>query len=528
MKICINKKYLVLPLGFHAVKKKLSFFKDKELVFDLDVSLDSTEPDYYQYINLERFLNCELELTSKPLIDVNFTLTDELPDSGIYQEKYRPQVHFSAKRGWINDPNGLLFYHGVYHMFYQHNPAGSKWGNMHWGHAVSQDLLHWEEKECALSPDETGTMFSGSAIIDTENLTGLKCNDNDVILLYYTAAGGTSLLSEGKKFTQCLAYSTDGGKSYQKYADNPVLSHIESENRDPKVIYSPELQAYIMALYLNDDRFALFTSKDLLNWVYLQETAIAGDAECPDFYPLALDGNQNNIKWILSGASDRYTIGDLEKGVFHVSQPSKRLHYGKNNYAAQTFSDIPKEDGRRIRIAWNTMEVPNACFNNSMCIPTEMSLKTINSDLYLCTNPIAELRELYVKTVTYADIPVSVETPFTAPLSGKAQDIELEITADENSEFSIAVYGMELNCKVKENLLSFQENTMPLYAGDKKVRLRFIVDALGVEVFADQGQAHMCMGFLSDYNLNRLEVKSLQAHTCIKNCSVSELKSIWL
>jgi len=138
------------------------------------------------------------------------------------------------------------------------------------------------------------------------------------------------------------------------------------------------------------------------------------------------------------------------------------------------------------------------------------------------------LRELYVKTVTYADIPVSEKTTFTAPLSGKAQDIELELTADENSEFSISVYGMELNCNVKENLLNFQENTMPLYAKDKKVRLRLIVDALGVEVFADQGQAHMCMGFLSDYNLNRLEVKSLQANTYIKKCSVSELKNIWL
>lgn len=527
MKVCIDKKYLVLPLGFHAVKKKLKFFVNKELVFDIDAAVDKNEPDYFQYLNMERFYGCEMDIQCDPQFEINFNITDELPNINLYHEKYRPQIHFSAKRGWINDPNGLLYYQGAYHMFYQYNPAGSKWGNMHWGHAVSHDLLHWDEKECALYPDESGTMFSGSAIIDIENRSGLKKNENDVIMLYYTAAGSTSLLSDGKKFTQCLAYSTDGGKTFQKYSGNPIVSHIECENRDPKVIFCPELQEYIMALYLNDNRYALLTSKNLLKWEFMQEIVLAGDSECPDFYPLALDGDKKNIKWILSGASDRYLVGDIQKGLFRANQPSKRLHYGKNSYAAQTFSEIPGEDGRRIRIAWNTMEVPNTYFNNSMCFPTEMKLKTIDSDLYLCVNPITEIQKLHVNTNTHSDINITEKDPFSTLLTGKTHDIEIQLKADENCEFVITFLGMEIYCKVKENLLRIHESTMPLYTNNGEVRLRLLVDTLGLEVFADQGQAHMCMGFLCDYNINNLKVKALNNSIILKKCTVSELKNIW-
>ena len=396
MKIKVDKKYLILPLGYYATKKKLEFFIDEELVFDIDATIDFIEPDYFQYLNIERFIGEELEIICPQCEDIILETTDYQPVEDIFKEKYRPRVHFSAKRGWINDPNGLVYYKGYYHLFFQHNPAGTKWGNMHWGHAVSKDLVHWEEKECALYPDEMGTMFSGSAIVDWDNVTGLKENDNDVILLFYTAAGGTSKLSEGQKFTQCLAYSTDGGETFTKYSGNPIIPHVEDENRDPKVIYSPELKAYVMALYLSENRYMLFSSKNLLDWVMMHEITLPGDSECPDFYPLPLNGDGDKCKWVFSGASDRYLIGDIINGSFRPAQLSKRLHYGRNSYASQTFSDIPGDDGRRIRIAWNTMEVPNSYFNCAMCFPTEMSLKTINGEMYLCTWPVKEI-ENYIR-----------------------------------------------------------------------------------------------------------------------------------
>jgi sucrose-6-phosphate hydrolase SacC (GH32 family) len=268
---------------------------------------------------------------------------------------------------------------------------------------------------------------------------------------------------------------------------------------------------------------------------YLKHGCIMHDKQRPKCTPIGFWTTQdimqciyeNNIKWVLSGASDRYLVGDIQKGLFRANQPSKRLHYGKNSYAAQTFSDIPSEDGRRIKIGWNTMEVPNTYFNNSMCFPTEMKLKTIDSEVYLCVNPITEIQKLYVNTNTNSGINITEEDPFSTLLTGKTQDIEIQIEADENSEFSIEFLGMEIICKVKENLLQIHETTMPLYTNNGEVRLRLLVDTLGLEVFSDQGQAHMCIGFLCDYNIKNLEIKAVNNSVILKKCTVSELKNIW-
>lgn len=523
----INEKYLVLPLGFHAQTKKIEFYMENKLVYDIDAKLDVLQPDYFQYLNVEQFLGKDVEVVCPQCKDVVFATVDEVPMAGVYKEKYRPTVHFSAARGWINDPNGLVYYNGTYHMFFQHNPAGNKWGNMHWGHAISNDLIHWDEQDSALFPDDMGTMFSGSGIVDYKNVTGLKTNENDVILLFYTAAGNNNLISKGKKFTQCIAYSTDGGVTFDKYNNNPVVDHIEAENRDPKVIYSPELDKYIMALYLIENRYALFVSDDLLKWNKLQELNLPGDTECPDFYPLVVDGDENNIKWVFSGASDRYLVGDIIVGKYRPSQLPKSLHYGQNSYAAQTFSDISPEDGRRIRVAWNTFEIPDTHFNCSMCFPSEMTLKTIDGEIYLCTLPIKEIETIYMTTETYTNQSVSEDNAFKLDLKNKAYDIELDMTCLDNSETVISMFGMNIFLEFKENQLSFNNNTMPLFISDNKIKLRIIVDTNGIEIYAGQGQAHMCVGYLCDYNLSNLELRSTKGSIEIDRCRISELEGIW-
>ena len=325
MKLKVDRRYLILPVSEHAQVKKLCFEDESgKLLYDLDVRLDPVAAQHIYYADLGRFAGMTLNVRWDPEINFFPQLADELPEAG--GETFRPYAHFTANRGWINDPNGLVFYEGKYHLFFQHNPVGMHWGNMHWGHAVSDDLVHWEEKETALFPDEFGTMYSGCAVIDEKNVSGLKRSDHDPLLLFYTAAGDRSMLSQGKEHVQCLAYSTDGGETFEKYQGNPIIDHIIGGNRDPKVIFCPELDAYVMALYLDGETYALFRSENLLNWEIMQKIDLPGDDECPDFFPLYLGGEKY---WIFSGASDYYFVGKMAGGQFVPVQEVQRLRAKK-------------------------------------------------------------------------------------------------------------------------------------------------------------------------------------------------------
>ena len=243
-----------------------------------------------------------------------------IDDDKLYGETYRPQFHFTARDGWLNDPNGLVYFAGEYHLFFQHNPKASTWGSMTWGHAVSTDLVHWQQMPNAIEPDALGTIFSGSAVVDWENTAGFKVWSEPALVAMYTAAGGSSPESEGQPFTQCLAYSNDRGRTWVKYAGNPVLPHIVGENRDPKVIwYAPE-QVWVMALFLDGHNFALFTSPDLKEWERIQTLAIPGSSECPDFFPLPLDGEASKLKWVFTAANGKYLVGDFDGHKFAPQQ----------------------------------------------------------------------------------------------------------------------------------------------------------------------------------------------------------------
>ena len=223
----------------------------------------------------------------------------------LYKEKYRPQFHFTSRRGWINDPNGLVFYKGVYHLFYQHNPYGRQWGNMHWGHATSKNLVQWEELSDVLYPDEMGTMFSGSGLVDWQNSSDLKRGPNEPLICLYTAAG--EYADPKVPFTQCLMFSHDGAQSWQKYENNPVLPPVASGSRDPAVIWNPEFQQWMMVLYIgknkerenNNQHFALFRSKNLKEWERIQDLFFPGTGECGECFPIALDEDVEQIRWVL-------------------------------------------------------------------------------------------------------------------------------------------------------------------------------------------------------------------------------------
>ncbi|MHC4110677.1 MAG: twin-arginine translocation signal domain-containing protein, partial [Planctomycetota bacterium] len=261
------------------------------------------------------------------------------PAANLYNEKYRPQFHFTPRKNWTNDPNGLVFYKSEYHLFFQHNPTGINWGNMTWAHAVSTDLIHWKQLPNAIEPDELGTIFSGSAVVDWKNTSGFKTGAESVLVAFYTSAG--SHAPKKVPFTQSIAYSNDRGRTWIKYKNNPVIGHIRANNRDPKVIWHEPTKTWIMALFLDKNDFVLYSSKNLKEWSRFQDVKLPGSSECPDFFPLAVDGNPAKTRWVFWGGNGRYLLGTFDGRKFNQQAGPFESRVG-NFYASQTYSDIPE------------------------------------------------------------------------------------------------------------------------------------------------------------------------------------------
>lgn len=523
MKAIIKNKYIVIPENTKTRKKKVLFYNNKELCFDLDAFVDVHYPQSLQYVDISRFKGKELEIKFLPNADIELEFADEIPLESIYKEPYRPAVHFSPKRGWLNDPNGLFYAKGQYHLFYQHNPASTEWGNMHWGHAVSDDMIFWKELDDTLFPDEMGTMFSGCAFVDAKNVSGLKENDNDVILLFYTAAGDTSELSKNREFTQCLAYSIDNGKTYKKYKDNPIIQNIDGANRDPKVIYCDEIKKYVMTLFIDDHDFAILVSDNLLDWKELQHIEMEDDAECPDFYPLSVENEDGKIKWVFTAASDTYIVGTMGNKGFIQEQKSLDFHNGKkSSYAAQTFDNT---DNRRIKIAWQLMPAPFSAFTNQMSIPCEMLLYKTENEYRLKALPVKEFEKLRCSKDKFKDIKVEKSKPFITELKKGAYEILFSPELN-TGKFDIDIFGLNINVDYKKNRLALNYNAMPLSYTGKPTLLRLIVDANGAELFSDDGLVFATTAFVMDFNLNYLKITS-EDKSSLKDLMIFKLNNIW-
>ena len=408
-----HSAYLSVPASNDAAPRRL-LLSEGTLIWALDVRYDPQGAGCPALIPLERFEGePAVSLDGVPGLPEGAFFTDTIPES--LSGPLDTQLRFAPPFGWNNDPNGLVFYKGQWHMFYQYNPAGNTWGNMHWGHAVSSDLLHWTHLPIALYPDMDGerrldTIFSGSAIVDRDNVTGLGA---DTLLLFYTSAAEKG---SGRQFDQRLAYSHDG-LHFTKYEKNPVIPHAADANRDPKVVRCDELSCYLCAVYLTEHTYILYRSDNLLDWRELQCIVLPGDRECPALDPLELDGERF---WVLSGASDRYLVGkmDPEKGFVPVQEVRSLTGGVRTMYAAQTFSDAP--DGRRIRISWGHRIAARMSF------PAEMYLERDEAGIALCMKPIREL-----------------ETLRCPPRDARAWEIELDI-AEEGAPESITVFCAEI------------------------------------------------------------------------------------
>lgn len=468
------QNYLVLPINNQKENKDVLLISEDGINYGLSVRLDAVDPKYYVYVDVS-FLG---KIKSINLKEEEYKFTNSKMDS-LYHEKLRPKIHYSVPTGWNNDPNGMVYYDGIYHMFYQFNPAGNTWGNMHWGHATSKDMIHYKEDKVALTPDFLGAVYSGSAIVDYDNVSGLKENENDPIILFYTAAGF--------RFNQCIAYSTDKGKTFKRYEKNPIIPFLTFWNRDPKVIKCEELNCYVMALFLQDEdnNFILYKSTNLLDWIELQRVPINGDYECPDIYKIKVEETGEYV-YVLQGACGGYIIGNIKNGKFEFDLDVKKCLYGNYiDYCAQSFSNL---GDRIVQVNWQKSIVyPDMPWGSNLSLPQEVTMhKTLDGKLQLHTYIAKEFDE--VEKELYKGVKPDYDCGY---------DIKANIDVNEKS--IIKCFGIEI--------------PLPIEYKEAILDVRIIVDTIGVSFYINGGVKYTSLAILPNYDLIPLEIENGKINT---------------
>lgn len=487
-----------------------------------------------------------------------------------YQEKYRPQFHYTPQAHWLNDPNGMVYYNGEYHLFFQYYPNDVVWGPMHWGHAISRDLVHWEHMPIALYPDDLGYIFSGSAVIDENNTSGFGSDGDKPMVVIFTYHDPVREANGENTFqTQAIAYSLDAGRSFVKYESNPVLPNPGiADFHDPKVFYHTQTERWIMILAAHD-RVMLYSSANLKDWTFESEfgmeVSVAGDVwECPDLFTLVVE-ETGVQKWVMlvsvnpggpnGSSATQYFIGEFD-GYRFVNEGSalQWLDLGRDNYAGVTWSNIPSEDGRRLFIGWMSNwlyadRVPTETWRGGMTIPRELSLVADGSGYLLVSKPAAEQQTLRGEIQESEDvssisgeqeIPIGdinlnqCELIIVLRIGSSAVDFEIILENELNERL---VIGYSVNsgqffsdrsmARVNDFAEEFTGTAVAPYSIGDKVRLHLFVDAASVELFVDGGRLVITELVFPTNNFSRLKLFSTGGDIQLTSTELYGLNSIW-
>jgi len=531
MELHVEKRYLNLPVKNGAPKVWMRLRRGDEILREFEIELAQDEPDFWVTLDLRPFSDETLTLWADEApkdtsgFDSIVQADALIGAEDLYRERFRPQFHFSSQRGWNNDPNGMVYYEGEYHLFYQHNPYGWNWGNMTWGHAVSRDLVHWTELGDAIHPDRLGTIFSGSAVVDEKNSTGFKSGDESPIVCVFTSAGGTNPWSQGAPFTQSIAYSNDRGRTWTVYDGNPVQAHVNGANRDPKAFWHEAAGQWVIVLYLDDHRMAFYTSKDLKSWEFQSELKCFH--ECPELFQLPVDGDETKAKWVLYGASGEYFVGEFDGKAYTPDTEAIRYNYGNCFYASQTFNNVPAEDGRRIQIAWGRVGRPDMPFNQQMDFPVELTLRSTDDGVRLFAKPVREIALLHENERAWKDVDVAPDANPLGDVHGVLLDIHAEFTPGDAAEVGLDIAGVAITYRTGDHTLACKDESAPLELVDGKVRLRVLVDRMSIEIFANDGRVYMPMGHVFEEDSKSIAVFAKGAPARLDALTIHELGSAW-
>ncbi len=484
----------------------------------------------------------------------------------LYTGIYRPQYHFSPPTMWMNDPNGLVFHKGIYHLFYQYYPEDVVWGPMHWGHATSKDLVFWENLPVALIPDEKGYIFSGSAIVDFDNCSGFGTPDKPPLIAVFTYHDPEGERQGRDDFqTQGIAYSLDNGNFWTKYEGNPVIGNDGIRDfRDPKVFWHEATGSWVMVLVAGD-RAMFYKSYDLIEWEFLSEFgemvgAHGGVWECPDLFPLRIEGTKET-KWVLTisinpgapngGSGTQYFIGDFDGTTFQTTQEEARwLDWGRDNYAGITYNNEPK--GELIFIGWMSnwdyaRELPTKGFRSAMTVPRELSLQQIGEEVYLKNYPVTNLGTIF-KSGMQEDLELN---------AGESRSIEFEELNQSEIEFvtSSRAFKMVFSNEMGEELVLELDGDRNVFSLDRRrsgqvdfhqkfaprvqempvpnlpeeeVEFRILMDRSSVEVFINGGQYVMTSQLFPNQPYRDLLIHNQgETNMLARRFELSEAESIW-
>jgi fructan beta-fructosidase len=487
-----------------------------------------------------------------------------------YNERWRPQFHFTPLKNFMNDPNGLVYYKGEYHLFYQYNPQGTEWGHMSWGHAVSGDMLHWKNLPLAIAEVPGQYMiYSGSAVVDWHNASGLcasaNAGDPSCLIAIYTAAG-----TDVQR--QHLAFSNDRGRTWKEHEGNPIADLKQPDFRDPKVFWFEKEKKWVMVAVLADERKAVFfDSRNLKNWTFRSSFEIEsndkGQWECPDLFELSVDGNSQNKRWVLvvnrnpgapaGGTGTRYFVGSFDGAHFVNETPASQelwADYGKDFYATNSFSDLPPRDGRRVWIGWISNwqyanREPTAIWRGAQSLPRELSLTQFSDGIRLVQKPVAEtntLRERELLQLSNVSVPMAMQTIHLKDVRGETLEIEAEFSPGEAKEigFRLGKGGSE------ETLLGFTPEKKeifvdrthsgfvsfaPEFSGrhkavlrqNSRLKLHAFLDRSSLEVFVNDGEVVLTDRIYPSPGSDGIELYSEAGKGKVLSLSIWKLGSIW-
>ncbi len=447
-KITVNKNYLLLPVRVEEETKEVSIWSGEEKIFELTVPIKRDENiygfHYYAAVPIGKWKSGQITIEGD--VPESFMEAIAQSDSAPENISKRPVIHFTPNTGWLNDPNGLIFHEGIYHLFFQHNPFDTRWENMSWGHALSRDLLHWEQKDDVLFPDEDGTMFSGCGIVNEQGKLGLE---KDTEIFFYTCAGDTSKWSRDKKFVQKIAYSTDHGMTFVK-KEGCVLEHIADENRDPKVYWHENRRLYYMVLYLEENDYAIFHSADLEKWVMVQRLTLPHTIECPDFREVPVEGGGS--KWMFWGADGHYFLGDFDGERFETDGVCHKAYETMLPYAAQTFWGC----GRVIMIPWMRTDNKGKIYRSMMGIPRQLSLVEKDGDYILRQKLVDEFDTCKEKAFDQCFEEDGCGKDVDAQIVYEQKDeaaVEVKLTLEKNADFVVNLYGTVCTYETEKGVL---------------------------------------------------------------------------